>query len=214
MGTYKQGIYGPYSGRVGNVIGSFWKGRCIMRIRAASYNDANTVPQQKQRMKWKIVSAFIKANRPLIYLGFGATDHTLTPYNVALKENLEAFKGEFPEVELDMTKVALSRGTLSGLENPVMEAASGSVEITWDPEVNNANSFEDDKLHVSAISEDGDVVLFKGIASRSEGHASLLIPNSSGKSYDILAFLTKSGIEKVSTLEQVSDSQRLGVAIL
>ncbi|HLO89692.1 MAG TPA: DUF6266 family protein, partial [Lentimicrobium sp.] len=77
MGLYKQGFFGPYSGRVGNLIGTFWKGRCVLRIRAANYTDANTIPQQTQRLKFKIVTSFLKSQEKLIRLGFAAADATI-----------------------------------------------------------------------------------------------------------------------------------------
>lgn len=42
MGTIKQGILGGFSGKVGTVIGSSWKGISYMRSRAQSVKNPRT----------------------------------------------------------------------------------------------------------------------------------------------------------------------------
>lgn len=90
MATYKQGILGGFSGRIGNVIGTFWKGRQVMRIRAASFNDANTLRQQEQRMRFILINSFMYAQKELINWGFGAYDRTMSAMNAAKRTDEEA----------------------------------------------------------------------------------------------------------------------------
>ncbi len=59
MGKIKQGILGGFSGKVGPVIGTSWKGKAIIKARPLSHNDRNSVAQQEQRAKFSLVSKFL-----------------------------------------------------------------------------------------------------------------------------------------------------------
>jgi len=214
MGLYNQGIYGPYSGRVGNVIGSFWNGRCVMRIRAASFTDANTIPQQTQRMKWKLVAAFVKANSKLIKLGMSAVDEKLTAFNNAMKLNIpEAITGTFPELSLDLTKVTLSKGNLLGLGAPVLTSTvPGSVSLAWTNNSNNADAFETDQLKLSIIdSATGESLVNSAVVTRGDESAVITLPTGwSSRLIHVLGFFVREGLTQVTSMDQVSDSDNLG----
>ena len=215
MGLYKQGILGPFSGRVGNVVGTFWKGRCVMRVRAASYNDANTAAQQEQRLKWRLVTSFVKAHTPFIRLGFGACEQSLTPFNCAVRENLKsAITGNFPDVALDPSKLVMSQGNLAPLGEPTAIADGSNVALAWMNLVTNENSFADDQVYVSLINEEnGDVQLFPAAASRSEEGISLASGLGAG-TYHVNVFLVKSDVEFVTKKDQVSNTQSVGSVTL
>lgn len=217
MGKYSQGIFGPYSGRVGNIIGTFWKGKAVLRIRAASYADANTIPQQTQRMKFKLVSSFLKANEKLIRLGFAAANPAITAFNSALKANLsDAITGLFPSLALDLTKVKLSFGNLLGLESPVTGSTqAGIVELDWDDNSNSSDAFVGDKLMVSIIDDlSGEVMMFGNDITRTEGSASMQLPATwSGRSVHLHAFFVKD-VDRVTSQDHVSTSQYLGTVVV
>ena len=214
MGTYRQGIYGPYSGRVGNVIGSFWKGRCIMRIRAASFTDANTIPQQTQRMKWRIVSAFVKANEKLVKLGFAAADATLTAFNSAMKHNLpEAISGTFPTLSLNFEKAKLSMGNLLGLSGYAATAATpGTVKVDWTDNSNNEDAFATDRLMLSVIdTTSGEVFLNPTQVTRADETTVITLPTGwAGRQVHVLGFFVKDGQLAITSKDQVSTSDSIG----
>lgn len=60
MGNVKQGILGGISGKVGNVVGFRRNGKDLLRVRAASVNDAHTPKQVKQRKKVMLIMDFLK----------------------------------------------------------------------------------------------------------------------------------------------------------
>lgn len=218
MGLYNQGIYGPYSGRVGNVIGSFWKGRCVMRIRAASFTDANTIPQQTQRMKWRLVSAFLNANAKLVKLGFAAVDDSLTAFNAAMKYNIpEAITGTFPELTLDLTKAVLSKGNLLGIEGAALTATvPGSVSIAWTNNSNNDDALESDLLKLSIIdSASGEVLVNSSVLTRGDESAVIALPATwATRTVNVLGFYVKAGLDQVTTPAQVSNSISLGTVTI
>ena len=54
MGTIKQGILGGFSGKVGTVVGSSWKGISYMRGQAQSVKNPRTAKQMAQRDKFSL----------------------------------------------------------------------------------------------------------------------------------------------------------------
>lgn len=56
MGTYKQGILGPFSGKVGQVVGSFWRGVSYMRSLAPNVHNPKTEAQMEVRSKFAVAS--------------------------------------------------------------------------------------------------------------------------------------------------------------
>ena len=60
MATIKQGILGAFSGKVGSVVGSSWKGIAIMKALPASVANPRTAKQVIQRSKMSSAVAFAK----------------------------------------------------------------------------------------------------------------------------------------------------------
>lgn len=58
MAIIKKGILGGFSNKVGNVVGSTWKGINTMRSLPAQYNDANSEAQQANRSTFKYFATF------------------------------------------------------------------------------------------------------------------------------------------------------------
>ena len=72
MGTIKQGILGGFSGKVGTVIGSSWKGQSVMRGIAPHRTDAKTDKQIAQRQKFAVVMKFVHSMVQFIRIGFSS----------------------------------------------------------------------------------------------------------------------------------------------
>lgn len=66
MGTIKQGILGGFSGKVGTVIGSSWKGISYMRGRAQNVKNPQTEKQIEQRSKFALTLDFLKPITPFV----------------------------------------------------------------------------------------------------------------------------------------------------
>ncbi|HNP33863.1 MAG TPA: DUF6266 family protein [Flavobacterium sp.] len=59
MRTYNKGILGPFSGKVGTVVGANWRGKDIIRSLPKKTNRTTTETQQLQRDKFTAVSEFL-----------------------------------------------------------------------------------------------------------------------------------------------------------
>lgn len=135
MSQYNQGILGPFSGKVGTVVGSFWKGRFVMRGRPTHMTNPNTPEQQAQRMRFSLVSENIAPMRPAINAGFAvrADIDNVTPANVAMQVNMEqAVTGSGTVLSIDWTRWMVAGGTLLNVESPsATAAASHKITLSW-----------------------------------------------------------------------------------
>jgi hypothetical protein len=211
MATFNQGIHGKFSGKVGNVIGSSWKGRGVMRIRPSSMSNPNTERQQQQRGKFGLIVRFIHAHNSLVKSGFKPWSNGLTPYNAAVSYNLaNAVTGEHPNISIAFDKVLISRGDLPPVSNLTATSTTpGALNLGWTGTTQLSGARPDDKLMVSVYNETDNVSLaYASVAERSTGNAELEIPTEwAGKTVQVLVFLIASNaIGAVETKNQVSNT--------
>lgn len=132
MGTIKQGILGGFSGKVGTVIGSSWKGISYMRGRAQSVKNPRTEGQMVQRSKFTLTLNFLKPITTYIRLGFKVYANKQTAFNAAMSYTVKnAIAGDFPDYALDFSRALVSRGNLTQPMNAHATMASGNVNIGW-----------------------------------------------------------------------------------
>lgn len=180
MGKIKQGILGGFSGKVGPVIGSSWKGKAVMKAQALSYNDRNSVAQQQQRKKFSLVGKFVASVLGFINEGFRHRAVGMTAPNAAVASNLEvAITGDWPDYELDYTKAVVSSGPVDLPYSPSASAEGNSVTITWSDNSGMGNAEADDQVMVLVFNPaKGQCVYNTAIADRSERNATLALPTA------------------------------------
>ena len=136
MGTIKQGILGGFSGKVGTVIGSSWKGISYMRGRAQSVKNPKTDAQQKQRAFFREVQDIIAqlSKEQLAFL-FPSTPKGMTRHNM-LFQQLAATAVEVDGVKTADLSALSTIGNAPTAELPdVSVAADGTdLAISWDAE--------------------------------------------------------------------------------
>ena len=70
MGTIKKGILGGFSGKVGTVVGSSWKGISYMRSLPLKVRNPRTLRQLDQRSKFAIALGYLKPLNGLLRIGW------------------------------------------------------------------------------------------------------------------------------------------------
>ena len=111
MAIIKKGILGGFSNKVGNVVGSTWKGINTMRSLPAQYNDANSVAQQANRSTFKYFSGFgsqllTGIIRPL----WDWQAKRMSGYNLFIKRNIDYRNAN--ESEWSIEDLIISQGRL------------------------------------------------------------------------------------------------------
>ncbi len=219
MAKFKQGILGGFKGRVGNVVGSSWKGTDVMKIRPATVTNPNTERQQNQRLRFSLVGRFIQANRNLIQVGFRAYNKGMTVQNAAMSYNLaNAVKGEFPNLNIDFSKVQISRGSLAPITAPAITSNDpAALVLNW---INNSfvgSANDSDQLSVSLSDvASREVLYFLNCASRQDTTVTLNVPIEwSGRTVEVLTFFNALQNTVVTSVrESISNTQWAGSVMI
>lgn len=94
MATIKQGILGAFSGKVGSVVGSSWKGIAIMKALPASVANPKTAKQVIQRGKMSSAVEFAKEVLPQVIKPLNDRFVSrMSGYNSFIQQNIKCFEG-------------------------------------------------------------------------------------------------------------------------
>ena len=155
MGTIKKGILGGFSGKVGNVVGSSWKGISYMRSLAQSVKNPRTEAQLKQRGKFALVLSVLKPMTDFIRIGWKQQANKQSAFNAATAHTLaNAVSGTYPDYEIDLSKVLVSKGTLTMPANGNATLNAGNITITWDDNSTSGSAKTTDKTLIVVLNPD------------------------------------------------------------
>src|SRR5690606_13316626 len=114
MARFINGANGTFSGKVGSVIGSSWRGIHYLRGLGKKTKIPATEAQLAQRLRFALVTKFLAPLQGIIAAGFRNVRRlTAAQYSMAVKRNIEeAVIGTMPDFELDYAAVTLSSGNL------------------------------------------------------------------------------------------------------
>jgi len=153
MGTFKKGINGPFSGKIGSVIGSHWKDVSYMKgLYRTKSNKKPSEDQLRQRDKFKLLLDFFAPIKRLLAIGFGQYVKSNTAVNAAMRFNYDmAFYEEEGKVLLDYSKIQFSRGSLftAGAEKAML--TDRGIHITWNTKTYGISGHFDDIVHITCL---------------------------------------------------------------
>lgn len=208
MGTYNKGILGPFSGIVGTVVGSTFRGKDVMRSRPRKSSKPATATQLEQRAKFKKVMQFLTPARQLLSDYFGSPAGSQSRFNLAVSYHIQAavtFANN--SAELDYNKVVYAKGNLLSPQNLECTAdTNAEFRFTWIDNSGQAGTETTDKLLVVFVEQDvDDYQLFLNAAIRSAETATITLPAYlTGTDVHVYAFMVSESGKINST------SQHLG----
>jgi hypothetical protein len=193
MGKYNQGILGPFTGKVGSVVGSSWKGVNYIKSLPGP-NSSNTEAQQKQRSRFKsVVSLASSLLSSLIRPVWNLVSGKMTGYNLFVKTNMPAFDESGTLV--NYSDFHASVGALPLPENLNIQndadVVSG-VELSWKDDSVTGIGNADDKLHLLVMTADR-VHILNTASVRSDESAEITLPVSAGDIHVYAFFGTADG---------------------
>jgi len=179
MARYKSGINGPFSGKIGPVIGSSWRGVDYMKSEAKPNDKPATEKQLHQRHIFTMVNSWLRPLRELIWIGFQAFKGTKTPMNGLVSFILkEAVTGFGVDSSIVFSKVVFSRGELFiSLIKEVLSLPGCILNIKWENGPASVFNKDNDKATFIVYNPvKGAFVTFKNITARSANEVSLKLP--------------------------------------
>lgn len=202
MGKLDKGILGHFTGKVGTVVGSKWRGVEYMRSKAGKSKRQPTAKQLEQQAKFRLVAKFVKALTSLVRTSFNDPTKDMTGPNRALAYNIKnAIAGIYPSFTLDYSKAGVSEGVLHNAPNPAaLASGSGIIKFSWTPNTG-ANANDDDTCVgvVYCPEEKQAVYSTLGGASRSAGTDELNAQLFTGKTVETWIFFVSADGTKISS---------------
>lgn len=192
MGTYNKGILGPFSGKVGTVIGANWRGKDVMRSLPKKSSKAPTEMQLLQRMKFTTVSNFLTPLSTVISSYFGLSGLELTRRNQAMSYHMKyAVEYVDPDFEMLYDKVLISKGDLLGIQNPAVTAVvTDKLTYTWSDNSGQGQAKATDKLVVVVYAPTEDLYYISlNAATRSEATGTVQLP-AEFNGLEVLSWIT------------------------
>ena len=198
MAKYNPGLLGPFSGRIGAVIGSSWKGICYVRSKPRKKKKRDvSLKIEIQRAKFKLAASFVKAISSLLAITFPEPKARMTLRNKALSSVLQqAITGDYPDLRIAYSKVLMASGFLSRAVNPAATCTSpGVIDFTWKDNGGYGNAEAADRPVLIAYCESLNACTFiVSDALRSAETASLPVKLFSGKEvHTWISFLSENG---------------------
>lgn len=182
MGTIKQGILGGFSGKVGTVIGSSWKGISYMRGQAQHVKNPRSSGQMDQRSKFNLVLNFLQPNVPYIRIGYKSQAAKQTEFNAAMSYLLKnAVTGSYPNYALDYTEVMVSKGGLTQVTGAAVNwtAAQSKLTFNWTDNSGVGNALATDKAMPFVYNKDKNETIYNTAgATRTTHTMDVTVPNN------------------------------------
>ena len=177
MGVIRRGLLGGFSGRVGNIVGSSWKGIAVIKSLPLSVANPQTTGQVTQRNKFsltvdfstKILSAWIK---PL----WDRFASQMSGYNAFVSKNVKLCD---PNNLLQAYGFVLSSGKMPEVADIalVVNTENKTLNLSWNTDLHGSYETNDDSMYILLTFEDmPDAVMIDSNSNRSDGSVILSAP--------------------------------------
>lgn len=126
-----------YNGKLGRVVYYLLNGVLVARG-IGERTGPPSILELIGRMATKVVCAFIKPLKPFINIGFEleAKRNKSSPHNEAYTYlRRYALQGEYPDLEIDFSKVILTLGNMPLPPNPAVVLTDEGLRFTWEQQL-------------------------------------------------------------------------------
>lgn len=181
MGKVQVGILDGFVGKVGTVVGSFWKGLPVMRAYKRVVKDANTNAQQLIRTRFAAATTLASAFLYAIRIGFKqvARSKKMTEGDIFIKENWDEITADTPgAATIDYPDLVIAKGGLPEvLFGNVTTTEPLSIGITMQDTSGVIGADATDKVYIFAYSPEAQAgVISDGRNTRADTSATLNVP--------------------------------------
>lgn len=204
MATYLKGLLGDFTGGVGPVVGSTWKGINYMKGRQRKSTIPRSQAQLEQQAKFSLLQGFLLSMRQILMLGFKDSAIQMTGINSAYQYNYRhAITGAYPAFALNYGKVLVSAGRLlNAVDLSAMAEDDGMLKFSWTDNSGMAMANANDKcmIVVYCAEQKRSVYITTG-AERSVGSHLINVGIFSGKMVETwISFIAADGADVATSI--------------
>lgn len=202
MGIIKRGILGGVSNKIGNVVGSSWKGIATLRSLPLSVANPRTKAQRDNRDTFSLMSKLGSEVLATVCQPLWNRDaKQMSGFNAYVMNNKKAFDENPLEWLLNPV---MSKGNLSAtLSNAALADSGANLTFVYDTVLKNPQDSTDDIAYVQVIHQDNsdpDKPVFhaKGYitnAKRSDGHLQVANPFETGEDDKLIMSLSFKSVD-------------------
>ncbi|MGV3705098.1 MAG: DUF6266 family protein [Arcticibacter sp.] len=177
MATYKNGLHGPFSGKVGPTIGSKWRDIDYFKSRSSKPAKAPTAKQLALRARFKTVNTFLNMVNAAVQMAFIHNPGRMTGRNAAQSHILtKAWKATPDGGDIDYPNVLISFGDLAPVKDTAIEVMPDGIRITWNKKEANSEQM------IICLIDEQEELWFNNIAevNRHAGEYTLNLGNYKG----------------------------------
>jgi Family of unknown function (DUF6266) len=204
MGKLLQGINGPFSGKVGPVVGYMLGNQAVIRSLPGRSRKPLTPKQLHQRKKFALMNDFLGQLQSLLNLTFASIAVNMTGSNTAFSYNvMNAIRGFYPDISIDYKMVLLGRGDLPNVESvKTISTEEGKLEFSWTDNSGTGKAKPTDKAFAAVYNEElNDWEYELNLADRAAGICVLDASPLKGKPvHGYLGFITEDGKDVTDTI--------------
>ena len=190
MAKINQGILGGFSGSVGPVIGSSWKGIPYIRSKPGKYSHPPTEKQSRYRNKFAAQIAFAKSLKfSVIKPIWDQKAVMMSGFGLFIKTNKDVY--DDTGAICDFPSLKLSLGDLPLPDNITVANAAGgngAINITWSDNSGVDIAAATDRLRVVALKGNEPVVFKELTFTRKEQQAAIHLPYITDDSVHVYLF--------------------------
>lgn len=207
MARISKGILGGFSGTVGPVVGSSWKGIAVMKSRPVYKRVVIATPDQlNQRGLFGTLSQLVIRLSSVINVGFRAQANQMTTLNAAFIANYgHAVSGSYPSYTIDYDRLTLAKGGLIGVDNATAsDNGSGGCDFSWIDNTGQSGALPSDKVICVVVNKNKGTVV-QAENQRADGSCVITYPVSwSGDTAYAYYFVKGDGSDKCSNSEMLA----------
>lgn len=158
MAKYSNGINGAFTGKVGNVVGTTWKGIPVLRAAPLKRSSKAKGNEKQNQTKFSQAHHFLQPMLTIVREGFKGYTERVEGFNAAKSYLLNnAFEGEESNMKINPALVRVSFGDLplpSGITAGLAAEQPGkidvSIEFSWDTDTLSNGASRRDQVMVAA----------------------------------------------------------------
>jgi len=134
MAIIKGGIFGGFTGKIGDVIGYIRYGKSFIKTKSRKRKKKASKKQLLVRENMKVAVNFMKTLKEFVAIGFAhsGAKNKRSAYSDALSYQIRnALTGEHPDVFIDLAKVKLATGNMPPPYDTSIGTEGNGIRFNW-----------------------------------------------------------------------------------
>jgi hypothetical protein len=173
MGKLLKGANGPFSGKVGTVVGYMWNDLAVIRARPIKRKKPFSDKELNQQARFALMNQFLIPVKNLLNISFAHLAYRMNGFNKGFSYNVKAaILGFSPDLSIDYPRVLLSRGDLTKPESAsVTPLSPTTLQFTWMDNSGTGKALRTDQLFVAVFIPGKNYWFYKmNVAAREAGN--------------------------------------------